>query len=76
MVLRDDLVDTDIPGRDKMTEVIISQWGDAVEQLKSDFSVGIVICLSTLLTVFGHRSPAGGSVSLQMSGQARTCSPT
>ena len=41
MVLRDTLVDADIPRRDKMREAIISQWRVSFEQLKLHFSVGI-----------------------------------
>src|SRR5713226_4160059 len=40
MVLRETLVNIDIPCRDKMREAIISQWQDSFGQLKLDLSVG------------------------------------
>ena len=43
MVLRETLVDTDIPRRDKIREAIISRWWDSFGKLKLDLSVGIRI---------------------------------
>ncbi len=40
MVLRETLVNIDIPCHDKMREAIISQWQDSFGQLKLDLSVG------------------------------------
>lgn len=77
MVLRGSLVDTEIPRRDRLREAVITQWQESFNQLKSDLSVSIGFCRSALLTyIFGHRNPAGGSVSLQISGQTRTLRPT
>jgi hypothetical protein len=39
MILRESLVDTDIPRRDKMREAVISHWQDSFEVLKLDLSV-------------------------------------
>ena len=39
MLLRETLVDADIPRRDKMREVIISHWQKSFETLKLDLSV-------------------------------------
>jgi len=39
MVLRETLVDDDIPGRVKMREVIINRWQKSFEDLKYDLSV-------------------------------------
>jgi hypothetical protein len=39
MVLRETLVDADIPKRDKMGEVIMSHWRASFENLKEDLSV-------------------------------------
>jgi hypothetical protein len=39
MVLRENLVDADIPRRDKMREAIISRWQKWFEQLKLELSV-------------------------------------
>ena len=72
MVLRDTLVETDIPRRDKMRESVLSKWQRSFQQLKSDLAVSGVFCLSALLTTFGHRHHVGGSVSLQTPGQTRT----
>lgn len=41
MVLRETLVDADIPRRDKMREAIITQWRTSFGQLKLDLSVSI-----------------------------------
>jgi len=43
MVLRENLIDTNIPRHNKMREAVISQWWDSFEQLKSDLSMGIGI---------------------------------
>jgi hypothetical protein len=47
MVLCDTLIDTDIPRRDKMREVIIGQWQDSFRKLKLDLSVGIWVYAHT-----------------------------
>jgi hypothetical protein len=39
MVLRESLVDADIPRRDKMREAIIGAWQKSFTQLKLDLSV-------------------------------------
>jgi len=39
MVLRESLVDADIPRRDKMREVIIDYWQKSFKDLKLDLSV-------------------------------------
>jgi porphobilinogen deaminase len=39
MVLREGLVDTDIPHRDKMREAIVCHWRKSFEDLKLDLSV-------------------------------------
>jgi hypothetical protein len=39
MILRESLVDTDIPRRNKMREAVISHWRDSFEVLKLDLSV-------------------------------------
>ncbi|KAH9015354.1 hypothetical protein EDB85DRAFT_2156756 [Lactarius pseudohatsudake] len=39
MVLRETLVDANIPGRDKMREAIITRWQTSFEKLKHDLSV-------------------------------------
>ena len=39
MLLRETLVDADIPRRDKMREAIISQWQKSFEHLKLDLAV-------------------------------------
>jgi hypothetical protein len=70
MVLRETLVDTDIPHRDKMRETVVIQWRNWFEQLKSDLSVSIGIFF--FLSAFNRRrNPAGESVSLQTPGQTR-----
>jgi hypothetical protein len=47
MVLRNTLVDTDIPRRERIREAIVSQWRDSFGQLKSDLSVGIWVYMYT-----------------------------
>ena len=49
MVLRETLVDANIPRRDKIREVVISQWRNSFEQLKLDLSVGIGVFSSRLI---------------------------
>jgi hypothetical protein len=39
MVLREDLVDADIPRRDKMREVILGRWRIWFQELKLELSV-------------------------------------
>lgn len=41
MVLRETLVDADIPGRDKMGEAIFNQWQTSFEELKHELSVSL-----------------------------------
>jgi hypothetical protein len=41
MVLRDNLLDAEIPHRDKMREAILSHWRKSFEDLKLDFSVSL-----------------------------------
>jgi hypothetical protein len=47
MVLRESLVEADIPHRDKMRESIISGWQQSFEELKLDLSVSTE-CFSSL----------------------------
>ena len=39
MILRETLVEADIPGRDKMREAIINHWRTLFEALKLELSV-------------------------------------
>jgi hypothetical protein len=41
MILRETLVDDDIPGRDKMREGVINHWRISFKSLKLDLSVGL-----------------------------------
>ena len=41
MVLREGLVDADIPGRDKMREAIMTHWRSSFEDLKLSLSVSL-----------------------------------
>lgn len=59
MVLRETLIDADIPGRDKMREAIISQWRNSFEGLKLDLSVGFSTCFLTLLTNTNQQCSCG-----------------
>jgi hypothetical protein len=45
MVLRETLVDADIPRRDKMRETVLSHWQKSFEDLKVELSVSRVLCL-------------------------------
>ena len=48
MILRETLVDADIPRRDEMREAIITHWQMSFEELKLELSVGLnVFSLST-----------------------------
>jgi hypothetical protein len=49
MVLRETLVDADIPCRDKMREAIISRWRKLFEELKDDLSVSYYYYFSPTL---------------------------
>jgi hypothetical protein len=49
MVLRETLVDADIPRRDKMRESIMKQWEASFEALIAEISVRV--CLLTLLAL-------------------------
>jgi hypothetical protein len=46
MVLRETLVDVDIPRRDKMREAIISAWQKSFKDLKIDLSVSLSVLSS------------------------------
>jgi len=46
MVLRETLVDADIPHRDKMREAIIYHWKKSFEELKVDLSVSLRVLFS------------------------------
>jgi hypothetical protein len=50
MVLRETLVDADIPGRDKMRESVIAHWQKSFESLKLDLAVSFNAFVSSLLT--------------------------
>ena len=45
MILRETLVDADIPRRDKMREAIITHWRTSFEELKLELSVGLNVVL-------------------------------
>jgi len=51
MVLRETLVDADIPYCDKMREAIVYHWKKSFEELKADLSVSLPV-LSSLSTNF------------------------
>ena len=46
MVLQETLVDTDIPGRDKMGEAIFNQWQTSFDKLKHELSVSLNVSVT------------------------------
>lgn len=55
MLLRESLVDADIPCRDKMRKAILKHWRNSFEELKQDLSVSLTSQFPfSLLTNFDH----------------------
>ena len=77
MVLRESLVDDDIPRRDKMRETVINHWRMSFEGLRSDLSVSFSVFFFELykLTLI-NSNLKDESVSRPMFGQAPIYHPT
>ena len=72
MVLRETLLDSDIPHCDKTREAIIYRWKKSFEALKGELIVSLRILPSLSILTLINRSRVGGSVSLRTFGQTGT----
>lgn len=71
MVLRESLVDADIPRRDKMKEAIMGGWQRSFKELKSELAVSLNLLLLAILLTSVHSALLGKSVLLRMPGPTR-----
>ena len=72
MVLRESLVDADIPHLIAVREAVICNWNRAFKQLKAKLSVSLrTFCVPSMLILI-NRNPVGRSVSRRMFGQMAT----
>ena len=75
MILRESLVDADIPRRDKMREAIIDAWQKSFTELKLDLSVSFSVLSShyqpTNKLISINSAPLGESASQQTFGQTQ-----
>jgi hypothetical protein len=72
MVLRQGLLDADIPRRDKVREAIMCSWNRSFKELQAELSVSLhAFCVPSMLILI-NRNPVGRSASQRMFGQIAT----